>query len=119
MMSYTIAQDLIERTQQNKTLEIVQKKADNPNQLAKLVAQTRKNAKISTTVDLFKFSSTKSAKTNQPVNIYQAGLSINSKAIIPNDINISYFSGDNILLYDGFDVSPKADFNAAIKNCGE
>jgi len=53
------------------------------------------------------------------VNIYQAGLNINSKAIIPEGINVSYFSGDNILLYDGFDVSDKADFNAAIKNCGE
>jgi len=53
------------------------------------------------------------------VNIYHAGQNINSKAIIPQGINVSYFSGDNILLYDGFDVSPKADFNAAIKNCGE
>jgi len=44
---------------------------------------------------------------------------INSRAIIPEGINVSYFSGNNILLYDGFNVAPKAHFNAAIKNCGE
>jgi len=62
------AQDLIERTQQNKASKITINNEDNPNRLAKLVAQNRKSAKTSIAVDIFKFNKYKSAKITQQVS---------------------------------------------------
>lgn len=61
------AQDLIERTQQNKVGKSANS-TDNPNRLAELIAKNRKQAKKMTVVNVFTFNQNKSAKIKEYVD---------------------------------------------------
>lgn len=62
------AQDLIERTQQNKTGKIAINNQNNPSRLAELVSKNKKYTKTSAAVNVFTFNENRTAKTTENVS---------------------------------------------------